>query len=359
MIYTILTILFITSSFAKTDVRFVDACSLKDIRVSTPNGTKLLLKIDDLNPEDSLEVSITYRPAGVLEDAKPSDTAVYRYTFYPQKDFNSQGVLNKTLSIPKENWLWQVEQRHSEYRIWDAEVTWLQVNSRKAGSHVSSFYHSPTKETFFQILGPGLCQWESEATVDSKLFENNSTTWMSVTRERTPHWDQGTSPGMSIGPNNNTGGSMPLSPFGQTNSILGWVFKDWQKQFNKQHIFRNEIRYTLSKDEAGIFTKRMSFNRHEVKKYSWLQTPGSCGEYAVVSKGELDIGRSSEDFVVIPKNFYGRPEKLKEFINTVRPTLNNCGENVFTGPQHASDIIPDGMNGILYYYQLENNRSSL
>lgn len=357
MIWTLILALITTQVMAATEASFVDACSGVDVSVSNPNGIKLKLKITNLNPSEKVDVTVTYRPAGVQEDIKPHDIKVKEYSLSPMKDFTKNGTLKNLLRIPKEKWLSKVEKRHSGFKIWDAEVTWIQHRVGKAGSAVATFYHSPKAETFFQIVSGAMCQWESEASVDSKLYENLSPTWMSVSRSRSETWDQGNGPGMTVGYNNNTGGSLPLSPVGQSTSVMGWVFKDFQKQFNNQYIFRNELKYTLSPNEAGVFTTRMSFNRHRAKRYDWVENKGSCDEYRVVSEGDLDIGKNSEDFIVIPKNYFGRTDKLNEFIRVVRPTLNNCGDNALTGPQHASEILPSGMNGILYYYQLKNNRS--
>lgn len=351
MIQLLAALIFATSLYAKTEAKFVDSCNKSEIKVSNPNGTRLSLSLTDLDPNDDLEVTITYRPAGIVEDLKPQDQVIWNY------NFRLAGKTFKTLlPIPKAKWMWQVEQRHAEYRIWDAEVRWVQPNARKTGSDVTTFYRAPDKGPFFQMMSEGLCQWEGSADVSSKLYENNTTTWMNVMRDRVQMWDQGNGPGIALGYNNNTGSTVPLSPTGQSNNVMGWVFKDWQKQLNSQQIFRYERKFVLNKEESGLFTSRMTFNRHEVRRFEWQQSGQSCGAYVAVSEGMLDIGQLSEDFVVLPKNFYPRPEKLKEYINTVRPPVNNCGDTEITGPQDATDILPSGADGILYYYQLTNNR---
>lgn len=365
MKFLILSILVTMPVLAKTSASFVDACSKNAIRVSTPNGVKLKLGLTDLDPNDDLELTVTFRPAGLVEDLGGKNTKVRSYYFgahgergvFGRKiDIGQFGTLDVFLPIPDQNWMWQVEQRNSEYRIWDAEVSWLQPNARKAGSDVATFYRAPGEETFFELQSEGICQWEATAEVASKLYENRTTTWMNVMRETVRTWDQSTGPGLSLGYNNNTGSSQPLGSGAGSNS-MGWLFKDWQKQLTKQQIFKFERKFVLNKEETGIFISRMSFNRHEVKRYEWVQNAGSCGEYQATSQGYLDVGQTSEDFIVLPKTFYPRPEELKKFINTVRPSLNNCGETELTGPQFASDIIPSGTNGILYYYENNHTRS--
>lgn len=363
MKFLILSFLFVMPALAKTTASFVDACSKKAIRVSTPNGTRLNVNLTKLDPNDDLELTVTFRPAGLVEDLGGKNTKVFSFFFGAHGergmlgrkiDVSSTGTLNVLLPLPSLKWMWQVEQRNSEYRIWDAEVSWIQSGARKAGSDIATFYRAPVKEKFFQIQSEGLCQWETEAEVSSKLYENRSTTWMNVMRDTSKVWEQSNGPGLTLGYNNNTGSSQPL---GANSQNYGWLFKEWQKQLTKQQIFTYERKFVLNKEEMGVFITRMSFNRHEVKRYDWVPEAGACGEYSVTDEGHLDVGQTSEDFIVLPRSFYPRADELKKFVNTVRPAVNNCGDTELSGPQFATDIIPSGANGILYFYSNLNNRS--
>ncbi len=364
-----LLLLFNFTAYSKTHVSFVDACSQESTRVSTPNGTQLQLKVEGLDPTVDVEVSIIFRPAGILEDLKPQDKVTWYYTFpaasadrrelnpfRKKTHINPDGSLKVHFGLPKGSWMSRVEQRLDDFRIWDAEVLWIQPRARKTGSGISTYYRAKTRSEYFQLLSPGLCLWEEEASVSSRLYENNSQTWMNVTRDFYEIRDSGVGPGISLGPNNNTGGSIPLTSISLP--AFAWVFKDWQKQFNTQQIFKIERKYVLNKDEAGVYTTRMSFGRHEARKFEWVRTPGQCGKYEAVSEGLLDIGKVAEDFIVIPKTFFGRPEQLKKFINTARPPIFNCEDSVGSSPMQATDIIPSGNDGLLFYYKLQNIRGS-
>ncbi|MES2529041.1 MAG: hypothetical protein V4598_18285 [Bdellovibrionota bacterium] len=338
--------------YAATEVRIIDSCSGKSVGLTNPNGLKLQVNLTNIDPEDSLELTVTWRPAGIIEDLSHKDQLVWKYRY---NKISPDGKLALRLPIPKASWLWQVEQKHQEYRIWDAEVTWLQERAQKTGSDIATFYHAPNVEPYFELTSPSQCEWEGEANISSKLYENLSTTWMNVVKEYTETWDRGSGPGMSIGYNNNTGGNLPVGSL--SNNTYGWAFKDWTKQSNRQQIFRYERRFVLNRDEAGIYISRLSFTRHEVNRYEWVKPANGCGEFRKVSQGLLDVGMPTEDFMVIPKNFYPHPDVLKNYINIARPQINTCPTSVGQGAEVATDILPAGQKGILFYYQNDPNRS--
>lgn len=346
-------IIFSFSSFAKTYVAFVDACSGKQVNLSTPNGTRLKIALSDLDPNEDLTITVFMRPAGVFEDLQPKDQYKMKFVFNRRNGISADGTLNKTIRLPKKSWMSKVESRHSEYRVWDAEVIWTQTLAQKAGSALATYYRAVNNGPYFQLKSAGLCQWEQEASISSKLYVNDSQSWMNVSRESNDTWDESSINGMTLGWNNSDGSSIPLSPLRNQNSILGWMFKEYQTQFNSQRIFRIERRYVLNQSEVGLYISRLSFNRHEARKYLWDKKPGSCGEFRAVSEGYLDVGRNSEDFLVIPRNYYPRPDLLQNYISVARPTLNNCEMSVGAGPEYASESIPAGNQGILFYY--ENN----
>lgn len=349
-LYLILLISF--SANASTSAYFADLCSGEEIRISTPNGTTLRLNINDLNPHEDLTIYVKFRPAGVIEDLEDKPQSITHSYIVKKKKFKD-GSFDSYFEIPKTRWMRQKESMHAHYRVWDAEIKWIQPLSHKSGSTITSFYRSQGQKSFFQLNSPGICQWEEEAEVDSRLFENNSTTFMNVVREDIKSWDRYDVRGFSLGYNNNHGGALPIGA--QSSESYGWFFKDWQNQLNSQQLITLERRYVLNKEESGLFISRMSYNRHEVTKYEWDSTASRCGHFAAVSKGLLDVGVNSEDFIVIPRHIYSREEKLRSFINIVRPPVSNCIDSIDLTPQIANDMIPSGINGILYYY--ETNRS--
>ena len=350
MKYFFLTVFLPFVALSKTEAIFVDSCSKKEIRVATPNGTNLLVKINHFNPQEDLELKVTFKLAGITEK-HPSQDSVTWNILYKKKYLPQAGPFEALIKLPKIKWMRQVEERHQGYRIWDADLSWIQSGSKKAGYSLSSFYHAPSKGPYYQLRSAGICHWEEPAQVASKLYENNSDTWMNVTRESSQTWDQGPSRGMSLGYNNNTGGTLPLAPSALESTTYGWFFKDWQNQLNTQHIFRVERKYLLTPQEAGVFISHLSFTRHLVDKVTWKESQNSCGKFVIESQGHLDVGVLSEDFLVIPRTYFGREDKLTDYIQTVRPAVNNCPSSVGTGAEFADDIIPSGNDKILFYYK--------
>lgn len=352
MKYLFLSLFIFGAAHANTEAYFADSCSGNEIKISTPNGTSLFIKIDNLDPNEDAKLFINYRPAGEIEDLKSKSNSITHQYLIRARDIRD-GNFSRFYQIPKAKWLWQVESRHSFYRIWDAEIKWVQKHAKKSGSTVTSFYRSPGKKSFFQLNSPGLCQWESKAEVSSKLYENNTTTFMNIVRENIQKWDKYQAQGFSLGFNRNHGGTLPIGAL--SSSSFGWFFKDWQNQMNAQEIINIERKYVLNKEESGVFITRMTYNRHEVTKYAWNSRSGYCGKYEAVSTGLLDVGVTSEDFIVLPKYIFPREEYMEKFLNIVRPAVSNCDDSIDLRPQVATDYIPSGNNGILYFY--ETNRS--
>lgn len=347
-------LLFSSSSWAATTAYFADSCSGEEIKIATPNGTSLKVEIDGLDPKEDLTLFIKFRPAGIIEDLKDKPSTVTHNYFIKAHDFRN-GRFADFFALPKAKWLWQVEMKHSQYRIWDAEVFWIQKGIKKSESVVTTFYRSQEQKEFYQINSPGLCQWETEIEVDSKLYENNSTGFMNVMRESTQMWDKYDVKGLSLGFNRNHGGVLPIGAL--SSSSHGWLFKDWQKQMNTQEMITLERKYVLNKEESGVFINRMSYNRHEVTKFRWNPHASYCGRYEKETTGFLDVGVPVEDFVVLPKYIFPREEYLKEFLDVVRPAVDTCNPNLKLRPEIATELIPSGITGILYFY--ETNGSSL
>lgn len=346
----LIVLLFSTQLMAGTTAYFADLCSGEKIHIATPNGTTLYVALEDLDPEEDVELSIKFRPAGEIEDLedRPQELG-QRYVI------KKKNILNRSyqgyFKIPKARWMWQVEARHGHYRIWDAEVMWVQPQSRKSGSTLTSFYRSEANKSYFKLNSPGLCQWEEEAEIDSQLYENNTAQMMNVIREDIQTWDKYSQTGLTLGYNNNHGGTLAIGANGSNN--FGWLFKDWQKQINNQQIIKIERKFVLNKNESGIFITRMSYNRHEVTRYEWNANASQCGRYEPVSQGYLDIGINAEDFIVLPRHIYPREDLIKEFIKVIRPPVANCLDSIDLRPQVATDAIPSGINGILYYYETQ------
>lgn len=340
-------LLFSLLSFSafSSSVFFADSCSREEIKIGTPNGTVLALNLSKLDPFSNVEVRIVFRPSGVLEDLKASQTRVLNFNF-SSKNISADRRLTAYINIPPIKWMRQVEKQFANYHVWDAEVTWVQNN--KAKSMVASFYRPPKLQSFYEIKSEVLCSWEGKARIDSKLYENNVDDIMSVSRASTHLWNEGVEGGVSFGYSNNSFENIPV---GAISNNYGWVFEEWKNQFENSKTITIRRDYFLSREEAGLFVVRPTYNRHKAVKYKWVKKNRQCGAFVPVARGHIDIGKKSEDFMVIPANYYGR-DNLSDFIELVRPAINTCKKYPFINALDASDIIQSGFGELLYFYEL-------
>lgn len=346
-----------TKAFARNEISFIDRCSEQETKVMTPNNLIVRLKLEELDPNEELKVKVTFRPALPAERITKDDTHTWYLAIATSEQvgeidrIDPNGNLSLNVQLPKQRWLKKVEERLNGVKIWEVEAQWHQESSKKSGSLSTSFYHGKAGENYYQVTTQTQCIWESEATVDSKVFINRNEQNMNVIRDRSIDFSHETSSGITLGYNNIYGNQNPLAQFGNASAFLGWVFKDWQQQASTYRTTSLERTFSLLKNEAGVFVSRMSFNRHKARKFSWDRSAGTCGAYVPVSQGDIDIGIMSEDFVVIPIELAGRERELTEFIKNVRPTYNNCSAYGDVGARYADEIIPAGNKGLLYYYQ--------
>lgn len=331
---------------ASTNVFFADLCSGDEIRVATPNGTTLKIEISGIENDGDLEVMVNFRPAGEITDLRDKPHEI-SHTYRIKDRHIKAGRYSGFFKIPKKNILAAIEEKNAFYRIWDAEVKWIQPSSGKSGSSTASFYRSPVKKSFFQVNSPSICQWEDEPQITSKIYENNSHGHMSITRHQVLDSEKTSTRGFSLGFNIMQEGTLPVGALGQNS--YGWFFKNWEKQLSSRDAMTIERRYSLYKDEAGLFFSRMSFSRHLVTEYTWSYQEDSCGSYIPTSQGYLDVGVRTEDFIIVPPHFLTNEEKLKNHISVMRPAINTC----YGGPgsNDITDIITSENDRTLYYYE--------
>lgn len=348
------------ATHANTTASFVDACSGQEVKVSTPNGVKLALKIDELDPEDTVNVTIQIRPSLPTDSLSEDDIIEWNYSYgsksrnwrgRSQSHISSLGIFETSYFLPKERWMKKIAEKHNGFNVWDAEVTWSQPKSRNAGSAFATFYNAPSEGPYFQILSERICHWEGLPSVASKVYENNGHQTTMIVRQTSTIWEQGSSRGMTLGYNNYQGNVHPLTQFDLSTGFLGWVFKDWQHQAGTQFSSAVERTYWLKRNEAGVFVTRLSFARHEARKFEWSQRTGQCGEFVPVSQGYLDVGILKQgDFVVLPSNITGHTAKITEFIQKTLSNHSNCAWRPARDLNDVSEAIPSGKNGMLYYY---------
>src|SRR5690606_20594251 len=143
------------------------------------------------------------------EKLKEHDRLTWNITFknvYPDENNIFEGPLN----LPSRKWMRKVEERHGRFRIWDAEITWVQPYSKKTGTLTTNFYHSDESGPYYQILSHPLCYWEGEADVISKIYENTNDFPMSISRDSGDFSENLAGTGMTLGYNNNYGNPHPL-----------------------------------------------------------------------------------------------------------------------------------------------------
>lgn len=347
---------------ANSKLSFVDNCSRDEVKVATPNGVKLWVNISDLVPTEGIELTMTMKPALSEERLKKQDIKTWNLSFgtKPNSSFrinlthvNSGGIFSGYINIPDTNWLRSVEQRHNGYRIWEANVRWQQTNSRKSGNLTTTFYHSPSTGPYFQVMSKALCQWEGEVEVASKLYENLHSPSLSIARETHTTWEQSSSVGISLGFNNYEGTPNPLATATMnTSGFLGWLFDEWQNQLGEQRTYSMTRSYRLNQYESGVFIKRQSFNRHKARRYEWDQSEGQCGAFVLESEGLIDVGRLSESFVVVPPEYVGHAEQLKDFIDKTYTSMTNCMDSAGFGSVYADDVMTSSSDELIFYYRL-------
>lgn len=337
-------LLFSFSSIAST-VYFGDSCTQKEIKVGTPNGTSLFLRLNKLDPDEDLQIEIRYQPSSI-EKLHSSQKMTFRYRI-PSGQISLNGRWQGQFNLPKTKWMRSVERELFDYRIWDAEVVWYQSN--KANSKVATFYHPIKQQAYYEIISKGLCSWEGRPSVDSKLYENLNNETMKVSRVATESVEELNEGGISFGYGEN---ALSHSKVGfLSDSNFGWIFTEWQKQIGHNKYISISRDYYLSKGESGVFYLRPSFTRYQAKKYSWVKYRNGCGSFEPVSEGYVDIAKSFEDFMVVPSTYYGR-ENLLEFIEVVRPAINTCKSFSIKNEIDAQDIFTTGNDELVYFYEL-------
>ena len=342
--------LIIFSSYGATTAQFKDNCHHRPVLLTGPNGIYLSVDFSELDETTPLNVHITFRPAGILEDLSFENKETQKYIIKPQK-FREQNY-SLRIKIPKTKWLYQQEQKHQSTRIWDARIFWWQDSTpKKTGSALASFMRVlPKEKEFFQITGSSLCVWEANANISSKYYENRVDEYMKISRTYDDNFHSDWQRGFALGPNNIVNMQTPLLPFSGIDGQYGWFFRDWQNQFDKEALISIEKTWKLNREDFGVFAKRFTFSRLPTTKWQWVQEGKQCGEWKAVSKGALDVGIETEDFYTLPSSYYGTPDKVNTMIDLLHPPLDTCQGNLLKGPMHAQEILPNGFNGIMYYY---------
>jgi len=350
-----LAFLLVTSSawaLPRTQVAFMDTCSGDQTGLTTLNGTRLVVLLEELNPSLELEVRVTWRPAGLLADLsrKNSVTHVYRRGAFggAGRTVGRDGEVYLELRLPETDWMYQVEQQHQTSRLWTADVLWWQEGGASGSESSTIARVLPGQTSFYQVTGPRECAWESKATVSSQSYENPINDFMNITREYQQQWNTNWMHGLIAGPNNVSGVNAPLLPVMGSN--YGWLFADWQKQYTHDQVFEIERKWVLRREDFGVFAKRFSHSRLPVKRWQWIKAQNTCGKWQAVENGKIDVGIEVEDFYVIPKSAYGDPQTTAQNIDLIHPPLDTCSAHVGRGPEHATLISPNGFTGLIYFY---------
>lgn len=343
-----------------TMVTLVDSCSRKPVVVTSPHGNDVWIRITGLESNENVYLTADIFPTGLLEDQTRKDRMTKDLTFRAFRNIsperiNRDGTISYVFRLPSKETMYKLEQKLQSGRVWNISIKWYQKNTRSAGSADASFYRvQESKQSFFQVVRPELCQWETQPAVSSKLHDNQTSQFMNVEREYINNYRSGKLSAVALGPNYASNFMTPLaSGNAMLESNFGWLFNEWQKSFATAQTFAYSQKYVLPRYSSGVFAKRQTFTRNFVNRWVWVADGMTCGEYKQIDSGHLDVGVETENFYEIPRTMYGNSVEMSEFMNLVRPGVNTCTSSVQTGEAAATEVMPNGFNGIMFYYKSE------
>ena len=337
------------TSMVTATATFIDQCSNEPVSITTPNGLGLRININGLDPNSTLTLHVTLSLAGVHQDESKSKNIEYDY-FYNAHRFTLP--FSKTIYLPKNRRLNQLEQKNPGSRVWNAVVEWVQ--NKNAGNTVASIYRTDdTEKSFFHPISPVQCNWETTPALSSQFYYNADQPLLMINRETYEEDQTGVQSGVQHGPN-------PINPAGvgtdnggvypnQTGSIAPsyvYYFKSRNSVSAFHHILTIHREWELVRGQGAVFADRISFQRMLVERYEWLDAnetdTNQCGRYKKTAVGLLDVGVRTTDLYSVPPSFSGSAEKMLDFINIYRPPLSSC-EGIYQDlPQHAETILNSG-----------------
>ncbi len=316
-------------------VSFVDDCTLNETRVATPNGTTLKVEIDNFVGPHDINVTISYSLSGA-----ESASFISSYALTREKVGRTQIYY---FDLPKDRRMNSVESTNEGSTVWDVSVEWTQ--GIYSGVAVASLLRSDDPLSFYRQIDPNSCNWESGPMLSSQYYFNADQPQMSIARETVLRDEIGLSFGEGPDFQREPDG-IALPP---TVPMTAFYFKERYNQSSMHHTVSLERTWYLSQGQGGVFADRYSFNRMQVEHYEWTQPRKGCGVYRKTEEGTMDIGTVTTDFYSVPPSFSGDAEKMVDFINRMRPSINTCtGVNSIAPSPMLTDV---STNRDLLYFQ--------
>jgi hypothetical protein len=199
------------------------------------------------------------------------------------------------------------------------------------------------------------CIWETPTDLDSQLYINTDQDRMVISRDTSIHPGLSAFRGLDGVYQDHYRLQCPylivpgeISPWG----FFGWFFLARQKIILIDTVKKMSQKWTLSRGESGVLGQRLTFQRFPAAEYKKTSIHG-CSHWEVANRGLLDIGATSNEFILIPhdtsEELKSHPSKIIQFLEDKRPKLNTCDPSLLseTQIQTRSSV---GTEGLVYFY---------
>lgn len=307
------------------------------------------LTIDGLSPKEDLELRIELTPADGVGRHITRD-----YTFRPSSKFwlprsniRRDGSLNYRMRSPFDRAL-KKAQKKGEGTIWNIRVGYVQANAKISGTMQTTFVFAPKQRDFYQVQDTPFCQTLSAPVVRGEIIRNHSNVNMTVTREQSSQVHFMNNLGFTLGPNQNTGSSIFLSP---RSGAQMWLFADWSIGHGGNIDHARSRTWTLSPYENALFAERTTTwwtptTRWQTKDIS-RDDEYSCTVVTAIDGGWMALDRVQDGLYVVPESVVDRPNQAQDFVTRSFPKLSSCGD-ARAGQVISRFKIEDGATATFY-----------
>ena len=349
----------------QTQMDFVDSCTGEPTATSSPNGEKVVIKIEGLDPNRKVWVDFRMGPPDLIDGSQHSKTKKKKNWHSPKVDSQGRGYLEltKKVRIPHPKGFMKEEPIR---RIWTARVHWIQEKTGpnqeipSGSAEASMVVLESDKDLFYEAVNKPVCMWETPVQIQSDYRYNDSEQPMLLSRETRVGERFGKSKGAGLGllpsqgfggynfRTNNPAGTSPL--FGSPLGSSVWFFKNWNQVSAFGSYTMVKRTWSLGKEQGGYFGLRYSFTRFPVREFALKKGRFfECSRWQENRRGYLDVGLPELDFYVVPQSMAGDNKLVGEFIEKLRPTANSCvSQNL---PQGGIEFrVPDSGEGLSYFY---------
>ena len=177
----LISLLITVSSFAGTELKLKDGCSGKEVSLLNPNGMNIELRIDDYDPSKKMTIKAEFFPASLVGEHINQAPVVFTYHYNEANGY--RGIFGRRLRLPwsdfkanlrppKRRHLIRAERRLRTSNLWVVRVSWHQRGTRYSGIAQKTFLRLKHTHSFFEIKSAGICSWETQAAVSSKVYVN-------------------------------------------------------------------------------------------------------------------------------------------------------------------------------------------